>query len=185
MDNDAAKILIEGIVKGDAEAEKKFFSGFRDEVVFFVKLKIGRGNQDWKDLEQEIFIDLFRRIRAGDYDHRKGSVGAFVQSTTKFKIMDYLKSRHYRARAFQSELTETNTKNQDEDPVALLISAEEIMLFEKALRELPEPYRTILVSFFFKGLKIKEIAAELGLDEQKVSNYKSYALSLIKKRTVI
>jgi RNA polymerase sigma factor (sigma-70 family) len=182
MDNERARTLIEGIVSGDPEAEKAFFAGFREEVEFFVKLKIGKRNKDWQDLQQEIFIALFRRIRAGDYDHRKGSVGAFIHSTMKFKIMDYLKSRYHRSQALHSELTETHPCPSEEDPVALLINAEQITLFDQALKELPEPHRTILVSFFYKGLKIKEIAAEMGLDEQKTSNYKSYALSLLKRR---
>ena len=181
MDNSAARELIAAIMRGDSEAEKLFFDGFRHELFFFIKMRIGMGNPDVMDIAQDIFIDVFRRIRAGEYDHRKGSAGAFVITTAKFKIMDYLKSRHHRSHALKSELIEENIPNPQAQPIDRLINAEEIQAFANMLDRLPQPHRTILIRYFYDGLKIHEIAAELGLDEQRVSNYKSYALTLMKK----
>jgi RNA polymerase sigma factor (sigma-70 family) len=182
MDQDAALKLVVAIVRGDVQAEKGFFEGFRNEVEFFVRLKIGRHNPDWQDLQQEIFADLFKRIRNGEYDHRRGRVGAFVQSTVKFKTLDYLKSRHFRERRQPRELPEYGGTEADEELIDQVVRAEEMRNFEVIIQKLPEPHRTILVDYFFKSLKIHEIAARLNLEEQKISNYKSYALSLIKKK---
>jgi len=181
MDNDRAKILITAILQGNTAAEKEFFEGYQREVEFLIKLRIGRANPDLQDLCQTVFIDLFKRIRAGEYDSSKGSPGAFVQSTIKFKIMDYLKSRHYQERKNQTEFNERSAAHPDEGADRRMIHEEEKKAIEKALHALPEPYQTILVLYYYHQLKIKEIAGRLGMPEQKVSNYKSYALTLLSR----
>ncbi|HNR69206.1 MAG TPA: sigma-70 family RNA polymerase sigma factor [bacterium] len=179
MDNDQAKILIAAIMQGDAAAEKMFFKGYWHEVEFLIKLRIGRANPDLQDLCQMVFIDLFKRIRAGEYDSSKGSPGAFVQSTIKFKILDYLKSRHYQERKNHAAFNERSAANPEESADHLLIHEEDKNTIERALHALPEPYQTILIFYYYHQLKIKEIADKLGMPEQKVSNYKSYALTLL------
>jgi len=181
MDNSAARELIAAIMRGDSEAEKRFFEGFHHELIFFIKMRIGMCNPDAMDLAQDILFDVFRRIRAGEYDHGRGSAGAFIITTAKFKIMDYLKSRHHRSQTLKSELVEENIQNPQAQPIDRLIDAEEMQAFADLLDRLPQPHQTILIRYFYDGLKIHEIAAELGLDEQRVSNYKSYALTLMKK----
>ncbi|HPR87509.1 MAG TPA: hypothetical protein PL181_05755 [bacterium] len=46
MDNRAARELIAAIMRGDSEAEKRFFDGFHHELLFFIKMRIGMGNPD-------------------------------------------------------------------------------------------------------------------------------------------
>ncbi len=178
MDQGALQSLVAAIVRGDAKAERTFFEYFRQEVEFFVRLKIGRHNMDWEDLRQEIFIALFKRMRDGAYDAERGSVGAFIHSTMKFKIMDYLKSRQHHQRTLQRELA-VQTLIDADDPEQRVIHHEQLDYAATLLGQLPEPHRSILADYYVQGLPVHEIAAKQGLTAQKVSNYKSYALSLL------
>lgn len=182
MDNEKARLLINAIVQGDRAAEQEFYAGYQHEVEFLVRLRIGRNNPDLPDVCQTVFIDIFKRIRAGDFDSRMGSPGAFVQLSIKFKVLDYLKSRQYQEHKTHMALNEKSAANPEESTDQLAIHHEESTLVESALSTLPDPYRTVLVLHFFNQLKISEIASELGLSEQKVSNYKSYALTLLARK---
>lgn len=182
MDNDKAKILITAILQGDSAAENQFYEGYRHEVEFLVRLRIGRNNPDLPDLCQTVFIDLFKRIRAGDFDSSKGTPGAFVQSTIKFKVLDYLKSRRYQERKTHTSLKERSADNSETSADDRLLHEEETRAIEAAVRTLTQPYQSILLDYFFNQLKVQEIAQRMGLPEQKISNYKSYALTLLSRK---
>ena len=182
MDNEKARLLINAIMQGNRAAEQEFYEGYRHEVEFLVRLRIGRNNPDLPDVCQMVFIDIFKRVRAGEYDSRKGTPGAFVQLSIKFKVLDYFKSSQYQEHKTHIALDEKSAANPEESTDQLAIHHEESALVESALSTLPDPYRTVLVLHFFNQLKISEIASQLGISEQKVSNYKSYALTLLGRK---
>ena len=55
-------------------------------------------------------------------------------------------------------------------------------MLKDAIIQLAEPYKEILFLSIYKQLKVKEICKKMGVSEQKVSNLKSYALTLLKKQ---
>ena len=182
MDQEKAENLVKNIIAGEEAAEKELFSSFKDEVAFLIKLKIGKNNPDWEDLRQEIFIAFFQRIRDGKYDSNKGSLGAFLQSIIKFKILDYKKSPAYKRRQNYNDITEIELENPRKNPEQELQDKQELELLKEAIINLDEQYKEILFLSIYKQLKVKEISKKLGIPGQKVSNLKSYALTLLKNQ---
>ena len=182
MDQNQIDHLIKKIIAGDAEAEQELYNSFKQEVEFIIKLKIGKTNPDWKDLHQEIFAAFFQRISDGQYDSTMGTLGAFLQSTIKYKIMDYMKSPAFKKRQNYCAIDDLKLETQNGNPSDNFIDNEERELLKQAITELDEPYKQILFFSIYKQLKVKEISEKLGLSEQKVSNLKSYALTLLKKK---
>ena len=182
MDQNQIDHLIKKIIVGDAEAEQELYNSFKQEVEFIIKLKIGKTNPDWKDLHQEIFAAFFQRIRDGQYDPARGTLGAFLQSTIKYKILDYAKSPAFKRRHDYDDIEALKLETQNGNPSDNFIDNEERELLKQAITELDEPYKEVLFLSIYKQLKVNEIANKLGLSEQKVSNLKSYALTLLKKK---
>lgn len=182
MEQEDANKLVAKIIAGDALAEEELFDYFKDEVAFLVKWKIGKNNPDWEDLRQEIFIAFFQRLREGQYDSRKGTLGAFLQSTLKFKIMDYRKSPAFIRRHEYDDIPETGMEDTAKNPEEKFAEAQEKQILKKAIAELDEPYKEILFLSIYEQLKVREISKRKGLPEQKVSNLKSYALNLLKEK---
>ena len=73
--------------------------------------------------------------------------------------------------------TRKNPEQEFEDKQARKILKDSII-------QLNEPYKEILFLLIYKQLKVKEISKKLDMSEQKVSNLKSYALSLLKKQMI-
>lgn len=182
MDQEKADNLVKRIIAGEEAAEKELFNSFKDEVAFLIKLKIGKNNPDWEDLHQEIFIAFFQRIKDSKYDSNKGSVGAFLQSIIKFKIMDYKKSPTYRRRHDYDDIAEIELKNSKKIPDEEFDAKHQKQMLKKAIIKLDEPYKEIFFLSIYKQLRVKEISEKLGIPEQKVSNLKSYALTLLKNQ---
>ncbi|MBN1465309.1 sigma-70 family RNA polymerase sigma factor, partial [candidate division KSB1 bacterium] len=172
--------LIERIVAGDLEAENRLFDDFAEQVAFFVRRRIGWDNADWQDVRQEIFVALFARIRAGEYDAGKGSIAAFLHTTIKFKLLDYFK-KHRLANTEQIDL-QPSLIDPDPPPDSTLDQKDKKLLIRATVRALPIRYRRVIYLTVYKGLRIQEAAKILGCSEQKVSNLKSYAISLLKRR---
>ncbi|NUQ44247.1 MAG: sigma-70 family RNA polymerase sigma factor [Calditrichaceae bacterium] len=182
MEPETVNTLVGRIIGGDALAERELFDHFKDEVEFLVKWKIGKKNPDWEDLLQEIFVALFQRLREGQYDGQKGRLGAFLQSIIKFKIMDYRKSPVFRRRCEYEDIFDNDMEDTTKNPEEAFEEAQERQLLKKAIVELDELYKEILFLSIYKQLKVREISKMKGLPEQKVSNLKSYALSLLKEK---
>jgi len=176
--------LANRVVKGDALAENQLYHYFKDEVEFLVKLKIGKNNPDWEDLCQEIFIAFFQRTRDDQYDSTKGTLGAFLQSTIKFKIMDYKKSPGYKRRHEYEDIAEIDVENSRNYPEQEFEDKQAKQILKDSIIQLAEPYKEILFLLVYKQLKVKEVSKKLNISEQKVSNLKSYALSLLKKQMI-
>lgn len=73
-------------------------------------------------------------------------------------------------------------ETQNGNPSDNFIDNEERELLKQAITDLEEPYKEVLFLSVYQQLKVNEIANKLGLSEQKVSNLKSYALTLLKKK---
>jgi len=182
MDQKKVDRIIKKIFKQDSSAEKELFEYFKNEVGFLVKIKIGKNNPDWEDLRQDIFIAFFQRIRDNHYDSSKGTIGAFLQSTINFKIKDYQKSPAYKRRYDYDDITEMNLKAKNGNPEDKFADEQERIMLKKAISELEEPYKEVLFLSIYQQFKVKEISKKLGISEQRVSNLKSYALTLLKKK---
>jgi len=173
--------LVEQVIGGDLPAEKELFSRYQEEVAFFVKRGIGKDNPDCDDLIQEILMDFLMNVRKGRYRHELGTLGAFLYSIIKNKVLDYRKGRHFKNRNTFVTLSPETECSEENSPEQEFITKEQSGLLRRAIGNLDEPYKKILWLYGYKQMKIGEISRELGISEQQVSNYKSYALEKLRK----
>jgi RNA polymerase sigma-70 factor, ECF subfamily len=174
--------LVERIFNGDAAAEQELFDLFADQIQYFVRRKIGFSNPDWQDIQQEIFISFFNRIREQQYDPQKGSLAAFLQTTIQYKVLDYYKNPVVKIAHDPIEQHQNTLMATDPRPDVAIENIQRRHIIQSAVATLPPKYKKILYLAVYKQIRIQEIAQMLGCSEQKVSNLKSYAITLLKRK---
>jgi RNA polymerase sigma-70 factor (ECF subfamily) len=163
------------IAAGDKDAEAELFLRYRDRIRRKVEAALS-SRPDCQDLTNEILEGALATIRSGRFrgDCR---LATFIHAVARNKIAEYLRRRRPEA----VELT-------DEIPSAVP-SPEEVTsrgetgeAIRAALARLKPKYRRVLYLYYFKGLRVAEIAEQLGVPPRRVSEWKDYALKQIRAR---
>jgi RNA polymerase sigma factor (sigma-70 family) len=131
------------------------------------------------DLVQEVMQAAYMAWQQQRFEARQGAqFETFVLQIARHKASDYLRQRRRRRDAIApAELL-------DSRPFDLEMEVTKTDLLErvkKAVELLEERHAQVLRLHFYEDMKIKEIARQLGVSEQEVSNLKSYALRKLKE----
>lgn len=102
----------------------------------------------------------------------------YVLQIARHKAADFLRQRRRRreAQAPLDRIAEETIDLENEAAQADLLEH-----VKQAVASLTERHAQILQLHFYQGWKVKEIAQELALSEQEVSNLKSYALRKVRE----
>lgn len=182
MDQAKTNKLVAGIIAGDTACENEILKIFGKQVEWLVKRGVGCENPDWEDVFQNIFIDFFQRIRDDQFDPSKGTLGAFLQSTIHYKIMDYLKSPHHKRKKLYVNVDNIVLENPQKNPQKLLEEKEFIQNVKTAIASLKEPEKTFLYLKYFKGFTYDEISKEMGLQKDELYKLNTTALNKLKNK---
>jgi RNA polymerase sigma-70 factor (ECF subfamily) len=114
-----------------------------------------------EDIVQEAFLSLWRQ--AARFDHRRGSLRAFVLGVVRNRAID-----SFRARATRERLTVPDDGVAERLPADELTDAEvgrrdEAEHVRNALRELPDDQRRVIELAYFGGYTHQQIAELLAL----------------------
>jgi RNA polymerase sigma factor (sigma-70 family) len=149
-------------------------------VRYFLRKKFGDLDQAiLDDLEQEVMQAAYEAWQQQRFEARQGArFETFVLQIARHKAADYLRQRRRRREAMAPlDLIET-------EPFDVESEVTQSDLLEKvrsAVALLSQRHAQILQLHFDQGLKVKEIAQQLGVSEQDVSNLKSYALRKVRE----
>ena len=76
----------------------------------------------------------------------------------------------------QPALEDLIPTSRERDPAASAETSEQKEILGKAIRELPEKERMVIMLYYMKNLNMKEIGATLGVNESRISQLHSSAL---------
>lgn len=132
------------------------------------------------DLTQEVMQAAYIAVQQQRFEARHGArFETFVLQIARHKAADFLRQRRRRREA-QAPLDFIAEETVDVE--SDMAQAELLEKIKQAVTLLTERHAQILRLHFYQGLKIKEIAQQLALPEQEVSNLKSYALRKMRER---
>ena len=154
---DAHRQLVERCREGDRQAQFDVYKLYY-KAMYNTALRIVKTEQDAEDVMQEAFLSAFEKIRGF-----KGEVsfGAWLKKIVINRSLDMLRKKKIvfedpvKAAPADSVLTE-----EDPGPAKPSYDTETI---KKAVRSLPDGYRTILSLYLFEGYDQEEIAGILGI----------------------
>lgn len=137
-------------------------------VFTFAYYYLGR-REEAEDVTQEVLLRLWRHIESVEPD----SAGAWLARVTRNACYDLLRSRRSRKRLFRQGLDGPAERVADgaADTEAVARGQEARQQIERALAEVAEPYRTIVILRELQGYKYQEISDTMEMPLNTVKTY--------------
>ena len=136
------------------------------------KLIVSKGgsNEDAKDVFQEALIIFYEKARQEDFQ-LTATIGTYLYSVCRFLWKDQLVKKKGKSTAeFSSELSSADEAELQE----VLKKEEQFIKMETVLNQIGEKCLELLQLFYYKGLRMKEIASKLGLKSEKIAKNQKY-----------
>ena len=153
---------------GDPEGLGRLFER-HTEMVYLVCLKYLRDEEESKDATMQIFESLTELLLKHDIANFK----SWLHVTTKNHCLMQLRSRHHRLfqRPADINVLADMQNGQDLHPSPGAGLEADLTLLEKGLEVLPPDQRDCVALFYLQQKSYKEIAAQTGLDLNKVRSH--------------
>ncbi|HEY8379575.1 MAG TPA: sigma-70 family RNA polymerase sigma factor [Nannocystis sp.] len=161
--------------EGDAAAFRALYRDLYPEVARFVARRI-RGRADAEDLTARVFVAFVEKL--DQYDRTRGSVRAWLFAFARNAVIDHLRAVRPSASPEVLDLL----PGDGPGPEGGLLQQEERGRLAALVRELPPETRELLALRFGDGLRHREIAAVLGLQEATVKQRVSRAVRDLRAR---
>ncbi|HVY64105.1 MAG TPA: sigma-70 family RNA polymerase sigma factor [Gammaproteobacteria bacterium] len=152
-----AQGLLERIAAGDQTAVKECMEAY-GSLVWSLARRFCASAADAEDATQEIFLEVWKS--AARYDAAMGSEAVFLTTIARRRLIDRLRARKRRP------ATEEFDEEQPPDAVRyepdLSVQAVEVSIAARALEQLGEAEREILLMGIVEGMTHSEIAMATG-----------------------
>jgi RNA polymerase sigma-70 factor (ECF subfamily) len=169
--------LIDLCREGNQKAQFQLYKLYY-KAMYSVSLRIVNDEAEAEDIMQEAFLKAFRKI-----DTYKGEVsfGAWLKKIVVNRSLDYLKKKKVQ---FEQVNERTMDKPDDEDGYREI----DVEVLKKAIRSLPDGYRTVLSLYLIEGYDHEEISEILGISNSasrtQFSRAKSKLRELLKGKEI-
>lgn len=174
--------LLYAFNRKDPAAFRVIFNSYYTRITYYI-FQIVRDKNTAEDLAQESFIKLFQqKIRQFE---RIEDVGKYLYAIARYASFDYLEAKKKERKLFKDNRgidmdrigNGINIYEQN-DPGEIEVEVLSILCI--AIEGLPEQCR-IVWKKLFEGMKVSELAIELGVSPKTIRSQKSRGLKLIKK----
>ncbi len=167
--------LSSAVAAGDPKGEEELIRRFRSRIQRKVEAALS-DRSEVEDLSSEILQAVILSLRRGSF-RGECALGTFVHAVAKNKIAEHLRRR----RRVTTEL-----KDDIPDPGPLpddgVAREEAAMAVRRALTQLKPKYREVLYLYYYRGLSVGEIAERLGAPARRISEWKDYALKVLRAK---
>lgn len=170
------KQLIEQLVAGDESALAYLMSGYRQQLVLFIKRSLPR-EEDVESLVQEVFLKIW--VNRTKLDAQR-SFDSYLFTVAKHMLIDHLRKLVHKRRYIKDSVALSATYEQS---ASGQLEYEELKsTVEQCIDLLPEKRREIFMMNRFEGKRYKEIAVELGISENTVNAQMHKAMQFLKDK---
>lgn len=160
---------------GDRDAFRALYRDLYPEVIRFVARRIS-SRADAEDLTARVFVAFVERLDR--YDRARGSVRGWLLTFARNAVIDHLRAARPSAPADLLDLL----PHPGDGPEGDLLRREQVDQLAAIVRELAPDTRELLALRFADGLRHRDIAAVLGLQEAAVKQRVSRALRDLRAR---
>jgi RNA polymerase sigma-70 factor (ECF subfamily) len=153
--------LVERCRKGDPRGFSELYEKY-SKAMYNTSLRIVNNSGDAEDVLQESFCDAFAAIGSFAY---KSTFGAWLKRIVINKSINALRKRKMTIVDMEKTTVGHLADEEDYDESSIGLKVEEI---KKAVKELPNGYRTVLTLHLFEGYDQEEIAEILQVSHVTV-----------------
>jgi len=167
--------LSAAIASGSPEAEEELCRRFQPRIRRKVEASLC-SRPDSEDLTTEILQAVLLNLRKGAF-HGDCLLSTYVYAITKNKVAEFLRRRRPETSELTDDLPDPSLPTEE-----LLVQREVAQAVGSALESLKPKYRIVLYLYYFKGLSISQIADRLAVPPRRISEWKDYALRVMRGR---
>lgn len=162
--------LITAIKDNNSIALKEFYTSNYPKVEALI-LKNSGSQEHAKDVYQEAFISMWNNVRNELFTPQNDSaLQGYLYQIAKNKWMDVLRSKRFKT---TQSLTEERTLFlKQEDTIEEDTYDEKLNITMTAFKDLGQPCKDLLKTFYFEKKSLREIALHLNIEETSVRNKK-------------
>jgi RNA polymerase sigma factor (sigma-70 family) len=153
---------------------ERLYTANYPKVEKYVLLNSG-SEEDAKDIYQDAFIATWRNIMLGKFTSlQKGSVSGYLLQVAKNKWIDVLRERKRKPMI--------SDRKPETEPFEALASEEEeyLELAREHFTRMGEPCKEVLIRFYFKRERLREIASHFSWTEASAKNNKYRCLQKLR-----
>jgi len=166
--NDDSKLL-DALRNGDNEALVELFRQNRRPVTSLVTRNQG-SEDDAEDVLQEAVVVLWQRVRSGSFEYQS-KLSTFIYATAK--NIWFRRLAHQRRELPGTEDT-FDIASGDTTPLEELEENERVLAVQKAMEQIGNPCRDLLLLFYWEERSMEEIAMKLGFANADTVKSKKY-----------
>jgi RNA polymerase sigma-70 factor, ECF subfamily len=161
MHNDSDIEIIERVRTGDEHSYRLLVERYQT-LIFTIAFRMVRDRTEAEDIAQDVFLKVYRTL---DQFREESSFKTWICRIATNRCIDWKRKHGVRQDATtQVDEADRLVDEIHERPEQSLVRRETQAEIRKAIEEMPEKYRTILLMYHFQGLSYKEIA-----DQQDIS----------------
>ena len=139
---------------GTMLTNEQIYEQYHDKVFAYIRNHVNQ-IEDAEDLCSDVFIKIYSKIDT--FDSSKASISTWIYAMTSNTVIDFYRTNHIHSE-IPEDLAEDKSLIEDE-----VLSNESLEILAKALKELPQEQRDIIVLRYYRGLTLQEVAAQMNL----------------------
>ena len=162
--------LIIAIKTNDSVALKALYISNYPKIESLVLSNSGT-KEDAKDIYQDAFIVVWNNVKDKSFiPLNESAIQGYLYNIAKNKWMDIIKSSRFKKT--KSSFSEKAFINKSDDINEEDASNEKLKATMDAFKNLGQPCKQLLISFYYEKKDLREIASELNIEESTVRNKK-------------
>ena len=166
--NDDSKLL-DALRNSDEEALAELFRQNRRPITSLVTRNQG-SEDDAEDVLQEAVVVLWQRVRSGSFEYQS-KLSTFISATAKNIWFRRLARQRRELPAAEETL---DMASSDANPLEEMEENERVMAVQKAMGQIGNPCRDLLLFFYWEERSMEEIAVKLGFANADTVKSKKY-----------
>jgi len=172
--------LVMAMANGDQSALQPLYERYSGWMLA-IAIKILHNRREAEDLLHDVFLEAWRK--AADYDPERGTVRGWLTLRMRSRSLDRVRSaRISRSVPLEIGFPEWRSLRSDDDPAL----HHERDLVRKAVMDLPDESRQVLLLAYFEGLSATGVSERLGIPvgtvKSRVASAKSKLRSVLGER---
>ncbi|MGZ6316535.1 MAG: RNA polymerase sigma factor [Anaerolineales bacterium] len=161
--------------QGDADAFARLYDHYADPIYRYVYFRVADSHLA-EDITSQIFIKMWQKLPS--YRVGEASISAWLYRIAHNAVVDHYRTRRTVVSLEDLQSGEVGREDDTEENLEQHMQMEQL---RRALQELTEGQREVLILRFIEGLSVREIARQLGKRQGAVRALKMRGLRELAK----
>lgn len=178
MNDRKDKKLFFRVRKQDRDAFLEAYDLYIDDIYRFIYFKVG-GEDEAKDLTSAVFLKVWNYVQSRGIDESK-SLRAFIYKVARNAVIDHYRSTKEPMVSIDDEEIALSLTDEKQNIESDAIKASDMELIKRALPDLKDEYREIILMHYVDDLSFAEISEITGKSRGNVRVIAFRALKALK-----